>query len=80
LHDVSPNYLVMEYIEGPTLAGPLPLAEALFIARQIAEALMAVEVKTAAKLKKRFLISTTGNEYSASAPFHVVLNWKPGRL
>src|SRR6266550_5828642 len=41
LHDVGPNYLVMEYIEGPTLAGPLPLAEALPIARQIAEALEA---------------------------------------
>src|SRR6185369_2613330 len=36
LHDVGPNYLVMEYIEGPTLAGPLALAEALPIARQIA--------------------------------------------
>src|SRR5438128_10674234 len=39
LHDVGPNYLVMEYIEGATLAGPIPLAEALPIARQIAEAL-----------------------------------------
>src|SRR6476620_5053794 len=34
LYDVGPNYLVMEYIEGPTLAeriaaGPIPLAEAL---------------------------------------------------
>src|SRR5947209_8529410 len=25
LYDVGPNYLVMEYIEGPTLAGPIPL-------------------------------------------------------
>src|SRR5437867_10156273 len=41
LYDVGPNYLVMEYIEGPTLAGPIPLAEALPIARQIAEALEA---------------------------------------
>src|SRR6266513_4651679 len=45
LYDVGPNYLVMEYIEGPTLAGPLPLAEALPIARQIAEALEAVHEK-----------------------------------
>ena len=44
LYDVGPNYLVMELIEGPTLgekmaAGPIPLEEALGIARQIAEAL-----------------------------------------
>ena len=25
LHDVGPNYLVMEYIEGSPLRGPLPL-------------------------------------------------------
>src|SRR6478672_4332464 len=34
LYDVGPNYLVMEYIEGPTLAGPIPLNDALPIARQ----------------------------------------------
>src|SRR6266571_4072650 len=45
LHDVGPNYLVMEYIEGPMLAGPIPLAEALPIARQIAEALEAAHEK-----------------------------------
>src|SRR5262245_51399571 len=45
LHDVGPNYLVMEYIEGPTLAGPIALAEALPIARQIAEALEAAHEK-----------------------------------
>src|SRR3989454_5688894 len=45
LHDVGPNYLVMEYIEGPTLAGPIPIAEALPIARQIAEALEAAHEK-----------------------------------
>src|SRR5438876_5494363 len=45
LYDVGPNYLVMEYIEGPTLAGPIPLAEALPIARQIAEALEAAHEK-----------------------------------
>src|SRR5437762_11136685 len=45
LHDIGPNYLVMEYIEGPTLAGPIPLAEALSIARQIAEALEAAHEK-----------------------------------
>src|SRR5215475_10912417 len=45
LYDVGPNYLVMEYIEGATLAGPIPLAEALAIARQIAEALEAAHEK-----------------------------------
>ena len=44
LYDVGPNYLVMELVEGPTLADriaqrPIPLAEALGIAKQIAEAL-----------------------------------------
>ena len=47
LHDVGPNYLVMELIEGPTLAGRLkgaiPPKEALVIARQIAENEMLVE-------------------------------------
>jgi Tol biopolymer transport system component/predicted Ser/Thr protein kinase len=44
LYDVGPNYLVMELIEGPTLAdrikqGALSLEEASTIARQIADAL-----------------------------------------
>jgi serine/threonine protein kinase len=50
LHDVGPNYLVMELIEGPTLAdrikeGPVPLDEALAIAQQIADALGAAHDK-----------------------------------
>src|SRR5271156_5675566 len=50
LHDVGPNYLVMELIEGPTLAEriakrSIPLKEALTIARQIAEALEAAHEK-----------------------------------
>jgi serine/threonine-protein kinase len=50
LYDVGPNYLVMEFIEGPTLAdriaeGPIPLEEALAIARQIAAALEAAHEK-----------------------------------
>jgi tRNA A-37 threonylcarbamoyl transferase component Bud32 len=44
LYDVGPSYLVMELVEGPTLAerihhGALPIKEALEIAGQIADAL-----------------------------------------
>src|SRR5499425_2452492 len=50
LHDVGPDYLVMEFVEGPTLAerigaGPIPMEEALVIARQIAQALEAAHEK-----------------------------------
>src|SRR6516225_8026146 len=50
LYDVGPNYLVMELVEGQTLAarikqGALPLEEALVIARQIADALEAAHEK-----------------------------------
>src|SRR5947208_2671601 len=37
LHDVGPNYLVMEYIEGTPLKGPLPVEQALKYAAQICE-------------------------------------------
>jgi eukaryotic-like serine/threonine-protein kinase len=39
LYDVGPDYLVMEYIEGKPLEGPLPIDVAMRYARQIAEAL-----------------------------------------
>src|SRR5579863_8856754 len=41
IYDVGPNYLVMEFIEGESPKGPMPLEEALRIARQIADALEA---------------------------------------
>src|SRR6516162_8697442 len=50
LYDVGPDYLVMELVEGLTLAerikdGPIPLDESLAIAGQIADALEAAHEK-----------------------------------
>src|SRR6266571_1827347 len=45
LHDVGPNYLVMEYIDGRPLKGPMPVAETLRLAIQIADALDAAHRK-----------------------------------
>jgi serine/threonine protein kinase len=45
LHDVGPDYLVMEYIEGAPLKGPLPLDQALKCAAQILDALDAAHQK-----------------------------------
>src|SRR5215475_12766736 len=45
LHDVGPNYLVMEYIDGRPLQGPLSLEQALRYAGQICDALIAAHRK-----------------------------------
>jgi serine/threonine protein kinase len=50
LHDVGPNYLVMELVDGQTLAerirqGAIPLDESLAIAKHIADALEAAHEK-----------------------------------
>ena len=45
LHDVGPNYLVMEYVEGAPLKGPLPLEKAVEYAGQILDALDAAHQK-----------------------------------
>jgi serine/threonine protein kinase len=39
LYDIGPDYLVMELVEGTSPKGPMPLDDALAIARQIANAL-----------------------------------------
>jgi len=39
LYDIGPNYLVMEYIDGTPLHGPLPVDRALTYAEQICDAL-----------------------------------------
>src|ERR1700724_369498 len=45
LHDVGPNYLVMEYIEGTQLKGPLSLDKAIEYSGQILDALDAAHRK-----------------------------------
>ena len=45
LHDVGPDYLVMEYVEGKALTGPLPLDKVLEYGSQICDALEAAHRK-----------------------------------
>ena len=63
LYDVGPNYLVMEYIEGTPLKGPLPVDRALKYACQICDALDAAHQKgiTHRDLKPaNILVTATG--------------------
>ncbi len=45
LYDVGPNYLVMEFVEGAQLKGPLPIEKAIDYASQILDALDAAHKK-----------------------------------
>ena len=45
IHDIGPDYLVLEYIEGEPLRGPIPAADALRLAIQIASALEEAHAK-----------------------------------
>src|SRR5438552_11272970 len=45
LYDVGPNYLVMEFVEGAPLEGPLPIEKAVEYAGQILDALDAAHHK-----------------------------------
>src|ERR1017187_6255967 len=45
LHDIGPNYLVMEFIDGTPLKGPLPVDQTLRYAIQICDALEAAHKK-----------------------------------
>jgi TolB-like protein/predicted Ser/Thr protein kinase len=45
IHDVGPDYLVMEYLEGTPLGSPVPLENAIRLALQIASALEAAHAK-----------------------------------
>jgi serine/threonine protein kinase len=45
IYDVGPDYLVMEYIEGKPLSGPLPIEQAIEYGAQICDALAAAHRK-----------------------------------
>lgn len=45
LHDIGPNYLVMEYLDGTPIKGPLPLVQVLKYGAQICDALDAAHRK-----------------------------------
>jgi serine/threonine protein kinase len=45
LYDIGPNYLVMEYVEGTLLKGPLPIDDVLNYAEQICDALSTAHQK-----------------------------------
>src|ERR1700724_1254376 len=45
LYDVGPNYLVMEYVEGEALSGPLELDEAMRIIGQLIDGIEAAHEK-----------------------------------
>src|SRR5665213_62262 len=45
LYDVGPNYLVMEFVDGASLKGPMPLDRALALAIQLADAMDAAHRK-----------------------------------
>lgn len=46
LYDIGPDYLVMEFVDGAPLRGPMPLDEALRFAGQICDALEAAHLKS----------------------------------
>jgi serine/threonine protein kinase len=58
LHDIGDDYLVMEYVEGEPLCGPLPPAEASRYALQIAEVLEAARGITHRDLKPANILLT----------------------
>jgi Tol biopolymer transport system component/predicted Ser/Thr protein kinase len=62
IYDVGANYLVMEFIEGQPLKGPLPLDRALMYAGQISDALDAAHRKniTHRDLKPANILVTKG--------------------
>src|ERR1700694_2367781 len=73
LYDVGPDYLVMEYIEGKQLAGPLPLDQALQYAIQVAEALDAAHQKGVVHRDLKpanIMVTKSGGKVVDSEPIH----------
>src|ERR1039457_959772 len=58
IYDVGPDYLVLEYIEGRPLTGPLPLADVLRAAGQITDALE-LAVRGTFSATWSYLVATT---------------------
>src|SRR5262245_19587484 len=61
IYDVGPNYLVMEFVEGTPVKGPLPMPQAVAYAGQILDALDAAHRKgiTHRDLKPANILVTT---------------------
>jgi eukaryotic-like serine/threonine-protein kinase len=61
VHDVGPNYLVMEYLEGTPLTGPLPVERAVALACEILDAIAAAHRRgiTHRDLKPANILVTT---------------------
>jgi len=74
LYDVGLNYLVMEYIEGTPLKGPLPLDQALKYAAQICDAL------DAAHKKGIYASRPEARQYSCNEARHQAAGFWPGEV
>ena len=70
--DVRPDYLVMEYIEGTALKGPLPLDQVLKYAGQICDALDAAHKKGLA-LEARHALRVARKRFRQDLERHVAL-------
>ena len=79
IHDVGPDYLVLEYIDGQPLHGPVPPAEALRLAMQIATALEVAHSKGVLhrdlKPANIMLTRSGGTSDSATAPIAKILDF-----
>jgi serine/threonine protein kinase len=83
LYDVGPDYLVMEFIEGAPLKGPLPINQAVEYAGQILEALDAAHRKgiTHRDLKPaNILVTKQGISCSTLAAKRTLRSRKPKPL